>query len=99
MMHFEELWEICEKFYQDNDKNNSPQEIINEISMKMDLYRRLDQKGIDQEELKKIKSRLFGEILLTLTNLSLIDNVNVFEALSIAHQIRSIEVYTKKYQD
>lgn len=98
-MHFEELWELCEKFYQDNDTHNSSQDIINEISMKMDLYRRLNQKEIDSEDLKKIKSRLFGEILLTLTNLSLTDNINVFEALFIAHRGRSMEMYTKKYQD
>ncbi len=99
MILFSELWELCEKFYQDNDIHNSPQEIINEISMKIDLYRRLDQKKIDVEDLKKIKSRLFGEILLTLTNLSLIDNINVFEALFIAHQKRSVDVFDKKYQD
>lgn len=97
--HFEELWELCENYHKEDDKHNSLQEIITEISMKIDLYFRLDQKEISQEELKKIKSRLFGEILLTLTNLSLLDNVNVFEALSIAHQMRSIDFYAKKYQD
>jgi hypothetical protein len=98
-MHFEELWELCEKFYQDNDTHNSSQEIINEMSMKIDLYRMLDKKEIDPEEIKKIKSRLFGEILLTLTNLSLTDNINVFEALSVALQMRSMDMYTKKYQE
>jgi hypothetical protein len=36
---------------------------------------------------------------LTLTNLSLTDNINVFEALSVALQMRSMDMYTKKYQE
>lgn len=91
-MHFEELWEKCEKIHQDDGNQNTPASIIDEISMKINLYKLLDGKtDISKEDLQIIKSRTMGEILLTLTKLSLADNINVFEALNIARQYRSME--------
>lgn len=94
-MHFEELWERCEKFHQEASNDSS---LMDELMMKVNLYKVIDQKTeVPEEERQKLKSRAMGEILLTLTGMSLKDNVNVFEALSIALQYRSVEHYSQKY--
>lgn len=96
-MHFEELWELCEKLHQEADQGNSSS-LIDELALKFNIYKVIDQRtDIPQEERQKIKSRTLGEILLTLTNISLKDNVDVFEALSSAYKYRSIEHFSKKY--
>jgi len=88
-IHFEELWEKCENLHKALDHNDSVLTIIDELAMKINLYKMIDGKiEVPEEERQKIKSRTMGEILLTLTNLSLKDNINVFEALSIAQQTR-----------
>lgn len=90
--HFEELWENCENLHKKNLNNDSVITIIDELNMKINLYKLLDGKiDLQKDELQKIKSRTMGEILLTLTKLSLIDNINVYESLSIAAQHRSAE--------
>jgi hypothetical protein len=89
-IHFEELWEKCENMHKDLGSGDSVANVIDELAMKINLYKLLDGKTeITEEERQKIKSRTLGEILLTLTNLSLKDNINVFESLSIAQQMRA----------
>lgn len=91
-IHFEELWEKCEQHHQSLGNNVEVPTIIDELAMKINLYKLIDGKiELSEEERQKVKSRTMGEILLTLTNLSLKDNINVFEALSIAQQHRSID--------
>lgn len=88
-IHFEELWEECEKIHQGQGEV-SASTIISELMMKLNLYKAIDEKkDIPQEDSHKIKSRTLGEILLTITNLSLIDNIDVFESLNIARQFRT----------
>jgi hypothetical protein len=95
-IHFEELWEKCEKFHQETDNNDPVSTIVNELMLKIDLYKMIDAKTeIPDEERQKAKSRTMGEILLTLTCLSLKDNINVFESLSIAQQYRRLEAQKK----
>lgn len=87
MVHFEELWEKCEKLH---DKETATLAIIEELEMKLNLYKLLSENiSVPEHELKMIKSRAMGEILLTLTNLSQKDNVDVFEALSVAWKQRA----------
>jgi len=101
-LHFENLWEKCEEFHQENSENDNSQEIVDELLLKINIYKTVSQKSELlqdlQDEQRQIKSRLMGEILLTLTNLSLKDNINVYEALNVALQQRSIESYSEKYQ-
>jgi hypothetical protein len=67
--------------------------------MKLSLYKRLaENKEIPDEELQKVKSRTLGDILLTLTHLSLTENIDVYEALSVAFKYRSVGHYANKYQ-
>jgi hypothetical protein len=97
-MHFEELWVRCEQFHTDASLGTNVQNIIEELTMKIGLYKAIDLKTeIPEEERQKLKSRTLGEILLTMTSLSAKDNVDVYEALSIALQYRSIDHYNQKH--
>lgn len=96
-IHFEELWTKCEELYQETASQESSNSIMDELALKINLYKALDHKEIPEKEREIIKSRTMGEILLTLTKLSMKDNINVYEALSIAMQYRSIDIYSKKY--
>ena len=89
VVHFEELWEKCEKLH---NKEDSVTSVISELEMKLNLYKLLSGNvNVPDHELKMIKSRAMGEILLTLTNLSQKDNVDVFESLSLAWKQRAIK--------
>ena len=89
-MHFEELWEKCEKFQESSVGDTSS--ILDELMMKITLYKTLDSKtDISAEDKKNTKLRLMGEILFTITSLSLKDDVNVFKALFISLQQRMID--------
>lgn len=97
--HFEELWEKCESFHKEESKNETnTQSILDALGMKINLYRLIDSNyALEKEDSEKAKSRLLGEILLTLTNLSLEDNINVFEALAVAYKSHIVDSYSKKY--
>lgn len=97
-MHFEELWEKCEELHKESNSDGDLQNVLDELLLKVNLYKAIDSKAeIPPEERAKMQSRTLGEILLTLTHLSFKDNINVYEALSIALQYRSIEKYSQKY--
>ena len=92
-MHFEELWEKCEKTHEDE---TTIEAILDELAMKINLYRILsEKKEVPDVEIQKIKSRTIGEILFTITNLSLKENINVFEALAKAQQFHAEKNYQK----
>jgi hypothetical protein len=98
-IHFETLWEQCEQFHQESIKDSEVSVMIDEIIMKLKLYQLIDsQKEVPDEERQNIKSRTLGEILWTLTRLSLKDNINVFEALNTAHKFHNIGFYNQKYE-
>ncbi len=89
MISFSELWEKCESIYQDNNEDSSV--ILDELNMKVNLFKTLNYiQNISEEELQKVKSRTIGEILFTLTKLSMKENINVFESLSMAYQNKII---------
>jgi hypothetical protein len=85
---FEELWTKCEDF---NKNTSNTNDSINEILMKFNLYLSIDKKEISNDEKNKLKNRVMGEILLSLSNISLLDNINIFAALHEAYQYRSLE--------
>ena len=58
--------------------------------MKVNLYRSIEAKELPENEKVKVKSRIMGEILLTLTHLSYKDNLNVFESLNLAMQYKTL---------
>ena len=94
--HFEELWVKCEEFQKDACSATAVQTILEELVMKVNLYKAIDTKTeIPEEDRIKVKSRVMGEILLTLTGLSFKDNVNVYDALNMALQYRCLDFYSK----
>lgn len=96
-IHFEDLWEQCEKSHKDIGLDTTSQ-IIEELNLKISLFSAFsDKTSLDPEDMKMIKSRTVGEILLTLTKLSLKEDINVFEALSVALQNKNISVCSAKY--
>jgi hypothetical protein len=100
LMHFEELWEKSEQYHNQNSSEDSPEEILNEVVLKINLLKAIEVKtDLPKEETEQAKSRLLGEILFSLTNLSLKDNINVFEALKTALLGHSIGHYSNKYSD
>lgn len=95
--HFEDLWIKCEELQKDAYSASTVQVIIEELVMKINLYKAIDTKTeIPAEDRQKVKSRVLGEILLTLTGLSLKDNINVYDSLNMALQYRSLDFYVKK---
>jgi hypothetical protein len=99
-MHFEELWEKSEQFHQANSSLDSVDDIIEELTLKIGLYKAINQRAeISEDNKKEAKSRLLGEILLTLTSLSLKDNVNVYEALQITLLQHSITHYSQSTEE
>ncbi len=97
MKLFSELWEISEKIYDDTIKGTPTESILDELKYKIDFYRSVSERDIVDEEKQKIKSHLFGEILMTLTQLSLKDNINSYKALNTAIYYKDIDVLSKKY--
>lgn len=89
-LSFENLWNQCEDLHKQSSSDDSINLILDELIMKINLYRLLDEKKeIELIERQKIKSRTLGEILLTITNLSLKDDINVFDALLTAHKFQN----------
>jgi hypothetical protein len=98
-MHFEELWEQCERLHQEASDQRVPiANLMEVLSLKMTLYQAIDARAeLSEEDRQNAKSRTLGEILLTLTHLSLQDNINVFQALATALQYRGIAHFSRKY--
>ncbi len=97
-MHFEELWTQCETFHQEASKSVETPALVDGLMLKVNLYKALaSQDDMPNEEMQKVKTRTLGEIVLTLTALSLKDNINVFEALNTALQMRSVDFFNKKH--
>lgn len=96
-IHFEELWEKCENLQKEACAEVPASSIVEEIIIKLNLYKVLDAKTeIPPGEIAKIRSRVLGEVLLTMTSLSVKDNVDVYESLSSALQYRSLEQFQRK---
>lgn len=96
---FDQLWEACELLHKDMIAQDTASALVDELVMKLGIYKAIcDKPEIPPENAKEIKLRTIGEVLLTLTNLSLKDNINVFAALDTARQYRSVEHFSKKYK-
>lgn len=89
MAGFDDLWNQCEELNNSSVSSQPLLGILQELELKVKLYRTLCEKLPAQgDELAQIKSRAMGEILFTLTKLSLKENINVFEALVSAAKSR-----------
>lgn len=96
--HFEHLWEESENFYNSEIQSASPLAILDEINLKINLYKTIClQENLAQDQRDKLKNNIFGEILMTLTQLSLKDNINAYAALKAALGYKKIQEYNLKY--
>jgi|SRR5208283_1306842 hypothetical protein len=95
--HFETLWERAEQFHKDASPDASVAQILDELQLKISLYKAVDTNNLPLDEAIKAKSHVFGEVLLSLTRLSLIDQINTYEALLLALQQRQVEHLDKKH--
>jgi hypothetical protein len=86
MDSFEELWNACEQFHKNDSPNESVIGLIEKLELKIELYKAIEVHSMSLvvEDKQKAKSRLFGEILFSLAQLSLIDDINIFDALQIS---------------
>ena len=96
-IHFEELWERCEQFHNENSTDTSLT-VLEELLLKINLYKALSVQKEMPSDLQEAKSRLLGEIILTITNLSLRENINVYDSLTIALRTRSATQFSQKHQ-
>ena len=98
--HFEDLWEKCEQLQNESAKGDETSLIVDELIMKLNMYGLVDvqKDNIPKEECDQMKSQIFGELLLTLTRLSLKDNIDVYKALHKTYEMLSIEHYGNKHR-
>jgi hypothetical protein len=80
--HFEDVWNAAEKNASDDDKSRLVQSLVMELTYKLGLYEAIDlNEQITADEKKKAKEQIFGSLLMTLSILSLKDNIDVFSAM------------------
>lgn len=99
MKHFENLWNAAEALMTTEATERSIASLIMELNAKFNLYNAIDSNDqLPQEECDKLKARLFGKLMLTLTQLSLKDNINVFEVMKQAYDEAQISQLEAKYR-
>ena len=99
-LHFEDLWEKCENYHKDHSNNDSLDFIFDNLHLKINLLKSLLQKeNLPVEEAQQAKKVLLGEIIFTLTSLSLKENINVFDALNTVLHYNTIQNLSKKYSE
>lgn len=90
-MSFEALWEQCEAFHQSSLSKSDAEANMDELAMKITLYKTLSsKKDMRPEDMRAIKKRVMGEILFALTKLSDNDDVNTYTALKEALDYNSL---------
>lgn len=98
LKHFEHLWEDAENYYKDTSNATGVSSILEELVLKINLYKTIDESDkFPKDQKDKIKMHTFGEIVMTLAQLSLKDNINSYAALRTALQYKKIEDLEKKY--
>lgn len=70
------LYETSEQLYKDDTSDVGS--IIMELMAKLTFYRTLDAADLNPEDKLKGKQQLMGNILMTLSHLTLRDNINIY---------------------
>ena len=83
--HFETIWNKSEELIASEVSKQPTAPIIEELIAKLALYKALDLNDkIPEEEKQKLKTHLFGKLLIALSKLSFKENVNVYTAMKQA---------------
>jgi hypothetical protein len=88
--HFEHVWEASEALFAETITNTPIVSIIAELQAKLAVYKAISERSTEAEDIAKAKDHLMGNILMTLTKLSLKDNINTFSALKGAIEERKM---------
>lgn len=87
--HFENLWEDAEALFQENVKHLNSDDIIQELLMKIQLFKTFSNANLTfANDYDITKTRLLGEIVLTISQLSAKENINVYDGLYQAVKFR-----------
>lgn len=91
--HFEELWVEAENI----KDTNSSEEVLKQLELKFALFRAILMKkdSLSINDYNESVERLFGEVLFSLSQLSMIENVNVFSALDKSMKLKLIDLISK----
>jgi len=95
---FDQVWEEGEALFKDQVSPDDLEPALKELELKIGIFRLLsEKKEIPPEEMKAMKMKTMGEILLSMTHISLLENINVYAALKETVLYRSIDHYAEKH--
>ena len=102
MAHFEDLWNEAEQLLAENTKVSRLEELGREGEVKMRLLGCVRQLQYEDhrsdEEVKSLMTRTMGKLLLTLTQISMKENIDVFAALKDAVEAEKVYIFEKRYK-
>jgi len=102
MAHFEDLWNEAEQLLAENTKVSRLEELGREGEVKMRLLGFVRQLQYEDhrsdEEVKSLMTRTMGKLLLTLTQISMKENIDVFAALKDAVEAEKVYIFEKRYK-
>lgn len=79
-IHFEDLWLRCEKLSPTADAQQALGQMAASIAELRDIYK-VAEKSTDKRLVQGMKEKAVGRLLMTLTSLSAIENIDVYAAL------------------
>ena len=95
MKHFEDLWTECESLFQDLPIESS----LKDLELKFALFKAvlLKKNEINGDEYDDAISKIFGELLFSLTQISMSENVNVYKSLFSILKTKEINLAKETY--
>ena len=81
MKTFEELWNDCENS-QVQLTSSDFNSLLDEISLKINMIKNINNKIQSVEAKKEAIEFMYGEMLYTMTGISLIENINVYPLMN-----------------
>ena len=103
-MHFETLWEDAEKSLQTETSISSFSELVKDAMSKLMVLDQLDvmvskeSSVLSNDEKMRLKSNTLGKLVLSLTQISAKEGINVYAALKAALDDRKISIFEAKYK-
>ena len=99
LKHFEDLWNKSEEISQKDISRSTSSQILDELIMKLSLYKSLENRSesFDNENLSKIREVCYGEVLFLLTNLGRAIEAKLQTACSVGELYSIISVH--KFED
>lgn len=93
--HFEDLWNESEKLL---SKDLELSDLTNALSMKITLMKSILDSYNDSKEFNEAVSKLFGEVLFSLSQISSKTNINVYKAMLDTFKLNQIDYFEEKHK-